>query len=122
MQQHPKVRARIAALRSDDHIVICTIVRGEVLYGLARMPQGKKRRALEAKATNLFAVIPCEAVPESAAGHYARCKREVEHQGTPLDENDLWIAATAQALGAVLVSSDRDFQKVMDLRLEDWAA
>jgi len=26
--------------------------------------------------------------------------REAEKQGTPLDENDLWIAATAMALDA----------------------
>lgn len=122
MQQHHKVRARIASLRSDDRIVICAIVRGEVLYGLARMSQGKKRRALETKAANLFAVIPCEPVPEKAADLYARIKREVERQGTPLDENDLWIAATAQALGAILVSSDSDFQKVKGLHLENWTA
>lgn len=120
MQQHLKVRAHIASLSSSDRIIICTIVRGEVLYGIERMPTGKKRRDLETKALNLFAAIPCEPVPESAADHYAHIKREVERKGTPLDENDLWIAATAQALEAVLISSDKDFQKVKALKLENW--
>jgi tRNA(fMet)-specific endonuclease VapC len=35
--------------------------------------------------------------------------------GLPLDENDLWIAATALALDATLVSRDSDFQAVEGL-------
>jgi predicted nucleic acid-binding protein len=37
--------------------------------------------------------------------------------GLSLDENDLWIASTALAIGATLVSSDRDFQSVEALPL-----
>jgi len=37
-----------------------------------------------------------------------------------LDENDLWIAATALALGATLVSRDADVQQIGGLRVEDW--
>jgi hypothetical protein len=40
---------------------------------------------------------------------YSQIKATRQRQGLGLDENDLWIAATAKALGAVLVSSDRDF-------------
>ncbi|MEK6563200.1 MAG: PIN domain-containing protein, partial [Candidatus Binatota bacterium] len=36
------------------------------------------------------------------------------------DENDLWIAATALFLNAVLVSMDSDFQRVNALNVEDW--
>lgn len=120
MQRHPKVRARVVSLAPEDRLVICTVVRGEVLYGLERMPQGKKRRDLEAKAMSLFAAIPCEAVLEAVGDQYARIKREVERKGTPLDENDLWIAATAASLGAVLVTTDSDFRRVSGLRVEDW--
>ena len=35
----------------------------------------------------------------------------------PLDENDLWIAATALSLGATLVSRDSDFRAIEDLAL-----
>ena len=55
--------------------------------------------------------------------YYARLKRAAEQQGTPLSDNDLWIAATALALDAVLVTSDSDFQRIagLGLQLEDWA-
>ena len=120
MREHPKVRARIAALAPADRLVICSIVRGEVLYGLERLSRGKRRRDLEAKAANLFATLLCEPIPEGAADAYAHVKRSAERRGTPLDENDLWIAATTTVLGAVLVAADSDFQRVNGLRVEDW--
>lgn len=49
-------------------------------------------------------------------------KRYTEQQGTPLSENDLWIAATAMAFGAILVTADSDFRRIAEfgLQLEDW--
>ena len=61
-----------------------------------------------------------EPVPVSAAEHYARIKRAREQAGTPMDENDLWIAATALAINAVLVTRDADFMGVPGLAIEDW--
>ena len=121
MRRAPKVRARIANLSTGDRAVICTITRGEILYGLTRLPPGKRRQDLEAEATNLFNQLDCLPVPEAAGDHYATIKWAAERQGTPLDENDLWIAATALSLSAVLVSTDSDFQRVTGLKLEDWA-
>ena len=96
-------------------------MRGEVLYGLELTAQGKRRRDLETKVRELFAMIPCEPVPEAAGNQYARIKRETERKGTRLDENDLWIAATALSMNAVLVTPDSDFQRVTGLRAENWA-
>ena len=49
------------------------------------------------KAANLFAVLPCESVPEVAGDYYAKIKLARQQKGLALDENDLWIAATALA-------------------------
>jgi tRNA(fMet)-specific endonuclease VapC len=84
------------------------------------MAQGRKRRSLEAKANQLFAVLPCEPIPEAAGDHYGRIKRDTETRGTRLDENDLWIAATALAFDAILVARDSDFQRVPGLQVENW--
>jgi tRNA(fMet)-specific endonuclease VapC len=64
--------------------------------------------------------MPCEPVPVAAGQLYADLKHRMRRSGTPLDENDLWIAATALALGAVLVTSDSDFSRVPALVIEDW--
>jgi predicted nucleic acid-binding protein len=42
------------------------------------------------------------------------------NRGLVLDENDLWIAATAFALDAVLLTRDSDFQQIEGLSVSDW--
>jgi predicted nucleic acid-binding protein len=59
-------------------------------------------------------------VPEAAGDYYATVKLNRQRKGLALDENDLWIAATALALSAVLVSRDSDFQHIDGLTVEDW--
>jgi len=120
VKEHPGVRARLATLELTHRIVICTVVRGEVLYGLELMARGKKRQDLETKIMDLFSSLPCEPIPENAGDHYARIKRETERRGTRLDENDLWITATTVSLGAILVTTDSDFQRVLGLKIENW--
>jgi len=122
MEKRPRVLSRLDAAMQSDWLITCTIVRGEILYGLERMPQGRKRQLAEAEASVAFEYVQCEAVPERAADIYARIKRDAELDGTAQGENDLWIAATTLALDAVLVSSDTDFRRVRGLPLEDWLA
>ncbi len=120
MREHPKVDAHLASASSTERVIICSVVRGEIRYGIERLPQGRRRQELEAKATKLFAILPCEPVPEAAGDHYAMVKLARQRKGLALDENDLWIAATALTLGAVLISRDSDFQQIDELTVEDW--
>ena len=61
MSEHPKMAARLASVSAGSKIVICPIVRGEILYGIRRLAPGRRRRELEAKANQLLASIPCRA-------------------------------------------------------------
>ena len=120
MREHPQLDARLATLAPTDQIVICSIVRGEILYGIEHLPQGKRRQELSAKAEKLFSVILCQPVPETAGDYYATIKIARQQKGLTLDENDLWIAATTRSLGAVLISRDSDFQQINGLTVENW--
>lgn len=120
MRDHAKAQARLDACPISDQVVICTITRGEVLHGVERQPQGKRRQGLEAAAQHLFARLPCVPLSEQVGDNYATTKRASERKGKLLAENDLWIAAVAFHLGAVLVTTDSDFQRVPGLKLEDW--
>lgn len=115
MREDPRISSWLAARHSDDRIITCAIVRGEILFGLERLPSGQRRAVLEAKARNVFASLPCESIPAFAGDLYARLKVAQQRLGLSLDENDLWIASTALATGATLVSRDRDFQRVEEL-------
>lgn len=103
------------SISPDDRVAICTITRGEILFGLERLPGGRRRTELEEKATRLFAVLPCEPIPAAAADRYANVKASQQRRGLPLDENDLWIAATALVMNATIVSRDTDFRTVEGL-------
>ena len=120
MREHSAFEKRLAGLSENDAVVLCTVVRGEILFGLLRLEPGKRRSELESKAGKLFAAIPCEPISETAAAHYAKTKQSRQTKGLALDENDLWIAACALALPATLVSRDSDFRQIDGLNVEDW--
>ena len=122
MEDLPIVKGRLDSLTVLDYSFTCPIVKGEILFGINRLPVGKKRQDLERKADDLFAKIPCDPIPENVGNVYAQIKVALRQQGTPLDECDLWIAATALALDAILVASDSDYERIvgLGLRLEDW--
>jgi predicted nucleic acid-binding protein len=99
----------MAGLDRGDRVVTCTINRGEILFGIARLPAGRRRTELDETGRQFLAVLRCEPVPERAGDFYAAVKLARQRRGLTLDENDLWVAATALAIGAMLVSRDRGF-------------
>ena len=81
---------------------------------------GNTAPILEQQAIKVLPRLPCLAIPEAAADLYASTKLSCQRKGVVLDENDLWIAATALALGATLVTRDKDFSQVDGLTVQDW--
>ncbi len=107
----------LQSVSDEDQVITCPIVRGEILFGINRLPQGRRREHLEAKAHALLSALPCHAIPPEAGELYASVKLAQQRRGLPLDENDLWVAATALALGATLVTRDVAFARVDNLPL-----
>jgi predicted nucleic acid-binding protein len=115
MRADLRVEKWMAGLNERDRIVTCAIVRGEILFGISRVPAGSRRAELEQAGHRFLDSFLCESVPQGAGDFYATIKLARQNQGLALDENDLWIAATALALGATLVSRDQDFAGVKGL-------
>lgn len=112
MRAAKRIENWMAELDQDDRVVTCTIVRGEVLFGITRLPEDRRRTELEETGSQFLTAFHCEPVPERAGDHYAAVKLARQRRGLALDENDLWVAATALALGATLVSRDADFAAI----------
>jgi predicted nucleic acid-binding protein len=119
MRDHPRVKARIAV---HPHPIAASVVAvGEIRYGLDRLPAGKKRTDLETRSRTILAAVRIEPVTEPIAAAYGQLKASLEGRGLNLDDNDLWIAATAVVLGGVLVTRDLIFSQVPGLLVEDWS-
>jgi predicted nucleic acid-binding protein len=117
---HVAVSARINRLASPDQTIICPIVRGEILFGVDRLPNGKKKDFLYITARATLAQFRCEPIDEGVADHYSMIKVVCRQNGVALNENDLWIAACSLSLSATLITRDGDFERVPGLRVEDW--
>lgn len=112
MREDAAIARWLSSVTTQDRLIICTITRGEILFGLGRLAEGKRRADLEVKARRLFSAFSCEPIPAAAADFYAALKLEQQRRGLALDENDLWIASTALATDATLLTRDRDFQTI----------
>ena len=56
-------------LDQADRVVTCTITRGEILFGIVRLPSGRRRTELEETGRQFLAAVRCEPVPERAGDH-----------------------------------------------------
>jgi predicted nucleic acid-binding protein len=115
MRADPRVEKWMAGLQEGDRVVTCAIVRGEILFGISRLSEGRRRAELEQTGRQFLDAFRCEPVPEKAGDFYAAVKLARSRLGLALDENDLWVAATALSLGATLVSRDQDFAGIEGL-------
>lgn len=96
----------------------------EIRYGLARLPGGARRRALEAVADEVFDLFRAEVLPfdEPAAVGYARIVSARDSAGLPISGFDAQIAAICAARGGVLATRNtRDFTGTGIDLVDPWA-
>ncbi len=95
---------------------ISAVTEGELHYGVVRKGSGPLRTALE----QFLLTVTIAAWDSAAAREYGRLRTELEGQGQLPGGMDLMIAAHAMALGVILVTGDRAFGRIKNLRTEDW--
>jgi tRNA(fMet)-specific endonuclease VapC len=113
----PGVRERLRKAALSE-VAISAITEAELRFGVLRLP-GAKRLAIVVEEFLRF--IDIRSWDSQAAQNYAQLRAWIERQGRPMGNLDLMIAAHSLALDTTLVSSDRVFRRVKDLKLEDWA-
>ena len=99
---------------------LCSITKAELYFGAFK---SQKVDANLKHLDNLFAAFLSLPFGDAAAEHYGRIRAELARAGTPIDPNDLLIAAIALAEDIALVTHNtREFSPVRNLKLEDWEA
>jgi tRNA(fMet)-specific endonuclease VapC len=111
------IQARLTA-RSVEEVGISGIVAAELWYGVA-LSQKKKQN--EAALKDFLDYVTVLDWPFEAGEIYGRIRADLKGKGTPIGAMDLLIAAHALFLDAALVTgNEREFQRVSDLKIENW--
>jgi tRNA(fMet)-specific endonuclease VapC len=100
----------------QDAVATNVVVVAEVEYGIEKK-RSKRLRAQFDRIRPSLLVLPVE---EPADLHYAAMRVATERRGLTIGQNDLWIAAHALALDAVVVTDDRAFVEMPGLKVENW--
>lgn len=107
------VEAWIAA-QAPASIFTTTVTEAEILYGVRLLPQGKRRRELEAAITPIFAVdlfgrvLPFDSDAATAYAELATARRQA---GRPISQFDAQIAGIVRSRGCTLATRNvSDFE------------
>ena len=117
-----RVRARLdQAIRGAAPVAVSSIVLFELWYGIAK---SARRQHNVATISDFLAgpicVLNFDAEDAQEAGDI---RAALAKAGTPIGPYDILIAAQARRRGATLVTANaREFVRVPDLVIQDWAA
>ena len=119
-KQHPIAVAERFERLAFGTVGMSLISFGELRYGAEKSARREEALNTLGRLAELIPVIEPDAAVREA---YGALRALLEHAGTPIGNNDLWIAAHALGLGVKLVSNNiREFERVPKLVLENWAA
>ena len=99
----------VERLAAADAVYLPVIVLGEFRYGLAG---SRKRKEWEPRLMNFAGSCTVLPVRETTTLPYARIRDQLRKAGTPIPENDIWIAALALEYGQPILSRETHFDKV----------
>ena len=113
-----KAAGRLATL-GQDQLCVSIITACELRFGAAKSKSIRMAERVEA----ILARIPVLPLGPPADLHYGRIRTELAATGRLIGPNGLLIASHAAALGAVVVTANAgEFERVRDLRIENWLA
>ena len=98
-------------------VAIPVIVLGEYRFGIAH---SRDKQRFERWLEQLVSVCEVLVVDQETATRYAELRGELKRSGTPIPTNDLWIAALARQHALPILTRDRHFDLIGNLRRIGW--
>jgi tRNA(fMet)-specific endonuclease VapC len=112
----PRVRERLLKVPMAE-VGISVVTEAELRFGVTRRPEAAGLKLAVDEFLLRVEILPWDS---QAAQRYATLRSTLEDSGTPMGNLDMMIAAQALAAGATLVTHDRVFHRVKQLKIEDW--
>lgn len=102
---------------SSSQVYLSAIVIGELFYGAQYSIQIEKNIKNINKLKSTYKVLN---IDDETSSIYGKIKAVLRKNGTPIPENDIWIAATAIQHKLDLSTRDKHFEQIDDLNLLAW--
>jgi tRNA(fMet)-specific endonuclease VapC len=105
----------------NEHIpkAISVITYGELLWGAKKSKNVGKNLAVVYRIKELFPIV---AIDNAVIETFSDIKVAIQKAGSPVDDMDLLIAATALTMNYTLVTSnEKHFRRIKGLRIENWS-
>jgi tRNA(fMet)-specific endonuclease VapC len=112
----PSVRHRLVQVPMAQ-VFISSVTDGELRYGVARRPGTTKVQQIVEEFWLRVTVLPWDS---EAAKQYGNLRADLERLRQPMGNLDIMIGSHALAVGAILVTNDRAFARIKNLKVEDW--
>lgn len=109
--------ALLPLLAGEPRLHLPVVVIAEYRYGLLR---SRQRRTLAGLLDTLIAESRVLEIDLETAERYAQVRDELRRRGTPIPENDVWIAALARQHELPVVTRDEHFDQVPGLDRRVW--
>jgi predicted nucleic acid-binding protein len=126
MRVEPSPAVRAWVLTQGHHeLRITAITVGEILYGIERLPRGRRKDTLQEGAVDVFTRFTEDVLPFDAAAAtvYPEIVDHRDRQGTPISGYDAQIAAICRANGASLATrNEKDFAGVGVELINPWSS
>ncbi len=113
---HEKVIEQVTSKPIFD-ICISSITQAELLFGLAKRPDAKKLHLLVKEFLLRIEIISWNS---DAAKTYGKTRAELENKGKIIASLDLLIATHALSNKFTLITNDKAFLQIENLKIEDW--
>jgi toxin FitB len=109
--------------RDRRELRMTSITLAEIRYGIARLPDGRRKQALLDTADDIFGTFDEQILPADAAAaeHYALIASARERAGKPIAGFDALIAAVCRSQGAALATRNLpDFEETGVEIIDPW--
>ena len=116
---HPLGKRIMGQLEVGDTFAICTPVLTETMFGVGVLPRAVKNLK-ELARLRLF--LPCMMLDDQDGFLAANLQIALRRRGWQLATVDALIAATALRYDLILLTTDKDFREVPNLKQENWMA
>lgn len=102
-----------------EELCISAITLAELMHGVEKSAYPSKNYTALLKFISILTVL---AFDDDAAQEYGKICAYLQKQGTPIGTMDMLIAGHARSLNLILVTNNvREFQRVPNLKIENWA-